>query len=335
MKKWIAGLLLVLIIFIYLLGPKPSPILWTYVLPAVPKALTEIEPYILEKERSHPIKPDNHARIIWADSSHQKTKYAVVYLHGFPASWKEGDPVHKTFASTFGCNLYLARLADQGLDTTDALVNFTVERLWASAKEALAIGNTLGDKVILMGTSTGSSLNILLAAHFPDKVHALINLSPNIELANPAAFLMNDPWGLQIIRLYSGGKYLIDVDDETTAYWYNTYRLEGLVQLERFVEGAMTEETFKKIHQPSLTLCYYKNEEEQDPTVRVNAMATMHALLSTPDSIKCLIKMATVGAHAMGSDMRSKDIPAVNRELIQFATNTLKMTKVQKLSGNE
>ena len=127
-------------------------------MPKVPTEIATIEQYIIGKESKHPVKPDNEARIIWADSIHKKTAYAAVYLHGFPASQKEGDPVHKTFATTFGCNLYLARLADQGIDTTDALINFTVERLWESTKEALAIGSTLGDKVIVMGTSTGSSL---------------------------------------------------------------------------------------------------------------------------------------------------------------------------------
>ena len=40
------------------------------------------------------IKPDNQARIIWADSSKkEKTKIAFLYLHGFSASQAEGDPV--------------------------------------------------------------------------------------------------------------------------------------------------------------------------------------------------------------------------------------------------
>jgi hypothetical protein len=65
----------------------------------------------------------------------------VVYLHGFSASQEEGDPVHYEFAQKFGCNLYLSRLEDHGVDTTQPLANVTADRLWNSAKEAYAIGN--------------------------------------------------------------------------------------------------------------------------------------------------------------------------------------------------
>ena len=90
------------------------------------------------KKLKHKIKPTNEARIIWFDSSHQKTPYSVVYLHGFSASQAEGDPTHRRFAREFGCNLFLSRLADHGIDTTEALLQFTPDRIWESAKEALA-----------------------------------------------------------------------------------------------------------------------------------------------------------------------------------------------------
>jgi hypothetical protein len=61
----------------------------------------------------------------------------VVYIHGFSASQEEGDPVHYTFAKKFGCNLFLNRLADHGVDTTEPLLNVTADKLWSSAKEAL------------------------------------------------------------------------------------------------------------------------------------------------------------------------------------------------------
>ncbi|MFZ8461094.1 alpha/beta hydrolase, partial [Staphylococcus aureus] len=85
----------------------------------------------------HKIKENNEARIVWAnDTLKQKTNYAIVYLHGFSASQEEGNPVHRNIAKQFGCNLYLARLAEHGIDTVDALFNYTADRLWESAKEA-------------------------------------------------------------------------------------------------------------------------------------------------------------------------------------------------------
>src|ERR1051325_5355783 len=138
--KWL-GIFLLLLIAVYFLGPQPSSAHLSKELPLVPTEATPLENYIHDQEVLHKLKPDNEARIIWLhDSLKDKTDYAVVYLHGFSASEKEGDPVHIDFAKKFGCNLYLPRLADHGIDTSEPLANFTAEKLWNSSKEALAIG---------------------------------------------------------------------------------------------------------------------------------------------------------------------------------------------------
>src|SRR6478736_5148107 len=188
------GIPLVLIALIYFLGPKPKKASWNMAMPKVPQQPVELENYIANEESKHLIKADNEARIIWNDSTKKKTPYSVVYLHGFSASYKEGDPVHKTFAKDFGCNLYLPRLADHGIDTTDQLLQFTPDRLWESSKEALAIGKAIGEKVIVMSTSTGGTMALILAAEYPQDVYALINMSPNIAINDAAARLLNDPW---------------------------------------------------------------------------------------------------------------------------------------------
>ena len=124
---------------IYFLGPEPDKPVWDPTLPLVPQEPLELERYIAANENRHRVKPDNEARIVWSDSSKKKTPYSVIYLHGFSASQGEGNPVHVQFAREFGCNLFLARLADHGIDTTEQLLYFTPDRWWASSKEALAI----------------------------------------------------------------------------------------------------------------------------------------------------------------------------------------------------
>jgi pimeloyl-ACP methyl ester carboxylesterase len=328
MKKWrIAIGILFFIVAVYLMGPRPSaPVLDTS-LPVVPTEPSAVEAFIQQQEAKHKLKPDNQARIVWAnDSSKQKTDYAVVYLHGFSASQEEGDPVHLRFAKQFGCNLYLARLADHGIDTTEALIDFTADRIWSSAKEALMIGKQIGQKLILISTSTGGTLALKLAAEYPEHVHALINLSPNIRINNPAAFLLNDPWGLHIARMVMGGNYNntdISAESERWQYWNGKYRLEATVQLQELIETTMVTETFQKVTQPSLTLYYYKNEEEQDPQVKVSAMLQMNKELSTRDSLKFAISVPTAGAHVLGGAMASKDVESVYAEMEKFAIHTL------------
>src|ERR1700730_16216816 len=168
-KKWWL-LIPLLLILIYFLGPRPKDPVYSIVMPAVPAGTTGLVNFIRDKEATHHLKPDNEARIVWADSARKKTAYAIVYLHGFSASQGEGDPTDLYIAKKYGCNLFLSRLAEHGVDTPDAMVNLTADNYWASAQEALAIGEQLGTKVILMGTSTGGTLALQLAATYPDKV---------------------------------------------------------------------------------------------------------------------------------------------------------------------
>lgn len=320
---------ILLIVGIYFLGPKPNRPEFNLVVPEVPGTPEALEQYIVGREAKHRLKLRNEAHVVWNDSSKQKTEYAVVYLHGFSASQMEGDPTHRRFAKEFGCNLFLARLADHGVDTTEALMLYTPDRSWESAKEALAIGEKIGDKVILMSTSTGGTLALKLAAEYPDKVFALINLSPNIALRNGAAFIANDPWGLQIARLVVKGDYNVsDATEEESKYWNKKYRIEAVSQLEELIESTMTKDLFQRIEQPSLTLYYYKNEEEQDPQVKVSAMLKMNEQLATPADSKVIVNIPTAGAHVIGSSLTSKDIEGVYKEIEKFAVGKLQLKKV-------
>lgn len=314
---------------IYFAGPKPGRPSFDTRLQTILATPHQLEAMINAKERLHQIKPDNEARIVWADSTKKKTEYAVVYLHGFSASQEEGDPVHRRFAKTFGANLYLARLSDHGIDTTETLLNFTADRFWNSAKEALSIGKAIGDKVILITCSTGGTVGLMLAAEYPDDVHALINMSPNIALKDPAAFLLNNHWGLQIARAVLGSRYREWVaDPERARYWNSKYRIEALTQLEELVESSMNRETFERVKQPCLTLYYYKDEEHQDPEVKVSAMLEMHEQLGTPPDLKQAIAMPDAGAHVLGSSLTSKDIEGVYAAMEKFAVEKIGMRPV-------
>ncbi len=321
--KWL-GIIVLLLIIVYFLGPHPSSPKYNKDLPSVAGEAALLQKYVRDQEAKHKLKPDNEARIIWFnDSSKQKTEYAVVYLHGFSASQEEGDPAHLQFAKKFGCNLYLSRLAEHGVETTEPMLNLTADNLWNSAKEAYAIGKQLGKKVILMGTSTGGTLALKLAAEYPE-IAALILLSPNISINDPNAWLLNNHWGLQIARMVKG-KY--NTSSDTTAaykrYWYHRYRMEATVQLEELVETTMKASLFEKIKQPVLLLYYFKDEDHQDKTVKVSAMKRMFRQLGTPADLKKEVALPNTGDHVIGSYIKSKDVKAVIDECEKFGRETL------------
>ena len=327
--KWLIFIFLLLVIG-YLLGPKPTSSKFSPELPYVPADMAGISQYIEIKESTHKIRPDNHARIIWAnDSAKLKTTYSIVYLHGFSASQAEGEPAHREIAKKFGCNLYLARLAEHGIDTTESMQKLTVDKYWQSVKEALAIGRQIGNKVILMGTSTGGSLALKLAAEYKD-VHALVLLSPNIEINDPNAWVLNNPWGLQLARLILGSEYIESKDKRPVykQYWSAKYRIEAAVALQEFLETTMTEETFQRVTQPLLMLYYYKDEIHQDSTVKVSAMKEMFEKLGTPPNKKRSVAMPNTGNHVIASYIKSNDVEGVKNEIENFFKDVLKISPV-------
>ena len=325
--KITAGLILILGA-IYLLGPQPETPVFSNVFPEMPLKPRMLEKAVADFEDRADIKPDNEARIEWAnDSLKEKTEYVLLYLHGYTASRMEGEPVYSDFAKEYGMNVYAARLATQGLDTVDQMVEYYPERVWASAKRALAIAGRLGDRVIIMSTSTGGTLALMLAATFPDKVHALINMSPNIRINDPTAYLLNDPWGLQIARTVLGGKFrhLKNRDSTYEKYWYTTYRIESLVYLQDLLETAMTEETFAKVTCPVLNLYYYRDQAHQDPVVRVDKILWMHDHLGTPTHLKRAVAIPGAETHVIGNGFYSKAVVGVEEACFSFGSEILNL----------
>jgi esterase/lipase len=328
----IIAIVVVVLVIAYLIGPKPSTPVYDLTIPTVPADFTALTNYIKANEAKHKLKPDNEARIVWAnDSAKKKTDYAIVYIHGFSASQEEGEPVHRNIAKEFGCNLYLPRIAEHGIDTVDQMVNLTADEYWNSAKEALAIGKQLGKKVILMSTSTGGTVSLKLAAEYPNDVAALILMSPNIAINNDKAWLLDTHWGLQIARSVTGSNY---VDHQTTnklemQYWYEHYRLEAAVQLQNLVSTSMTKDLFERVKQPTELLYYFKNHIHQDSTVKVSAELQMFDELGTPAALKYKQSIPNAGTHPIASYITSHDTKTVQKAIEAFMGNTLNMHVVE------
>lgn len=334
MKRFlkITSLVVLALIIIYLAGPKfPKPV-YNKTLPEIQIQTSEADAYIKNREANLKIKTDNESRIIWVnDSLKNKTAYCLLYLHGYSASWFEGEPAHRDFARRYGMNLYIPRLAAHGIDTTECLLNMTPDRLYESAKRALVLAHSLGEKVILMSTSTGGTLSLKLAADFPQLVDGLILYSPNIAINDPAAFLVSKPWGLQIARFVKKGNYRISKPDhpEEEQYWQCKQRLEAAVYLQQLVETTMTKETFSKVEKPLFLAYYYKDEKHQDNVVRVDAMLKMFDQLRTPADKKQKTAFPEAGTHVIGCKLLSGAWQDVEKASFEFAEGVLGLKAVQ------
>jgi esterase/lipase len=315
-------LILLAIGCIYAIGPTPKNPKFSDILPPIFDSGADLSNFIAENEAKFKVKPNNEARIVWNDSiSKNKTKYAVVYLHGFTGSHEEGNPVHTNFAKSIGANLYLSRLSEHGLESDNALINMSADNMWESAKEAYAIGKKLGEQVILMGTSNGGTMALMLAAEQYPEIAGLILLSPNIRINNPSAILLDKPWGLLIARAVKQSNF----NTWPTAtplqknYWTTRYRLEALVEVQKTLDEKMIEDNFNKVTQPTLMLYYFKDDTHQDETVKVSAMMQMFDQLGTVKLNKKRVPIPGAGDHVIGSYITSKDIPEVEKQINLFS----------------
>lgn len=334
MKKLFIFLLIIFIALLitYFLGPKAKcPSLNTSI-PNLNLNLTEIDAYVADQEaKVTDLRPGNQARIIWANDSIVKTDYSIVYLHGFSASPMESDPVVFDIAKKFGLNLYLARLADHGRSSTESFLNVNPKDWLDSAREALAIGKIMGNKVVVMSCSTGSTLSAFLAAENPASTDAMIMYSPNFALHDANSRWLAKPWGLQLARkIFKGNYRSIEMQAGAKPFWTTTYRLEGLVNLIVLVNETMTPKTFQKINQPYLLAYYYKDENHCDQIISVPAIQSFHEQTQTLDKDKWNIPFPNVNSHVIANKHQSKDWQSVFAVTEKFMIEVLNIKPSNK-----
>ena len=318
--KWI-GITLCILIVIYILGPTPALPTFADKLPEVIGSPAQIAQRLANNEQKVvALKPDNQARIIWADTAKQlQTDICFVYLHGFFASYREGMPTALNLAKHYKANLICNRMPGHGIADKDAFLQTTPESMWASAQEALVIGAKLGKRVIVIGTSTGGSLALLLASKYPKMITAVVTYSPLIDFKEKAIWLLYKPWGLQIVTLLNGSAYITEpYSPKVRLYWTAEYRVEGAIALANLIANSMHRQTFQKVNLPIFVGAYYKDEAHQDNVVSVKAMQDMFKQLGTEAGKRKFVLFPKAGHHVIGSDFRAHYTSKVVEETIAF-----------------
>ena len=108
----------------------------------------------------------------------------------------------------------------------------TVNAWLNDADEALRIGRLLGERVVVVGTSTGGTLAAWLAARADVELAALVLISPNFAVRNASARLLHMPWGGQLAELVVGPERSWQAGSEPhERYWTTRYPTRSLVTL--------------------------------------------------------------------------------------------------------
>jgi hypothetical protein len=107
------------------------------------------------------------------------------------------------------------------------------------------------------------------------------------------------------------------LNDETPGrkdYWLNSQNTNGYLTLQKTIDAIARPEIYSRIKMPVFMGYYFKNEEEQDKTVSVEAMRQMMGQLGTPQSQKVEKAFPESGHHVIASRITSKDWQSVQKE---------------------
>lgn len=317
-----------ILVIVYMLGPKLDHQKLIIQYPEVPTRVDDLEKYLQQREDTViGLKPGNEAYIVWADSANKhKTAYSIVYIHGFGASPMEGDPVHRFLAAHFGANLFVTRLPEHGIKRDNAMEYLTPQVLANAAGEAYNIGKSLGDEVIVIGTSMGGALTLLLASQQPD-IKAVAVYSPAIRDYGERLSAFYNPWMEKIMEKTITEKKMLRQarEGEKAKYWSEDYHLNSYESLATIMYDNMNQETFKKINQPLFLGYYYDTQEKQDNVVSVPKMKEMFQEISTPEALKREKAFPKAGDHVIGSSITSGDWEGVLFSTIDFLENVVKI----------
>ncbi len=251
MLVWAGIVLCSILIVIFVMGPKVEADTTIHPL-TLPSDLDE---YLKKSESAFTdIVPGTEKTIIWAGQPGVKTALAVIYLHGFSASRQETAPLSDKVATELKANLFYTRFTGHGR-TNEAMRNGSVNAWINDLHEAMEIGRKLGEKIILIGLSTGATAATWLATQpMAEDVAAFILISPNFGLADKRSIILTRPWGGPLAERLLGPEYGWDSHNKLHhKYWTHRFPTKALLPMLAMVKLA-TSQDLNTIRKPLLII---------------------------------------------------------------------------------
>jgi pimeloyl-ACP methyl ester carboxylesterase len=280
----------------------------------MPERLAMLDGYISEKESRVPgIREGCEKKIVWHGNQRQRRDLAIVYIHGFSASRMETWPLCDRLAEANGANLFYTRLTGHGQDGP-AMAQATVADWLNDGMEAVAIGRRLGRKIILVGTSTGATLAVCLAARpaVAAHIHRLVLLSPNYFPKNPPAAAALWPPSFRIMeQLYGDWRRFSMANDRHARYWTVRYPIKAIATMMQLVRRSWQVDP-KNAAMPVLMMV-----NPWDRVINVTLAVTRY--LAFPSAQKKLVlfrENKDLGRHVLAGDILAPEATAKAMDII-------------------
>lgn len=240
MKRFLAilGGAALILLAAFFVGPRPqAEVEITFDPNSIPD---DIDNWLAQSEaRIGGITPGAEKEVIWADpASPAKTPIAVIYLHGFSATRHETRPLAELVAARLNANLFYTRLSGHGQDG-EALAAASVKDWLNDTVEAIAVGRRIGEKVLIIGTSTGATLATWAMSGSPwtDSISGSVLISPNYAVQGATIGMLTMPWAETILPLAVGRTRSWEPANEEQGKWWTTsYPLTALIHMGALLE---------------------------------------------------------------------------------------------------
>ena len=194
-KKIFYSLLAIISIFVVWIVIAMFPILTVEKLPNsfpnVSDVPEDIDGYLKQKESEvSDIYPYAEKTVFWNNSKKNKTKYSIVFIHGFTTTGYQSKEFLNKLSAALNANLFMTRLSGHGVPY-EGTKQMQIDKIMYDVAEAIIIGERIGENVILIGHSLGGALSMLAADDelLSKKIDTLVLFAPGNSGISPFAFM--------------------------------------------------------------------------------------------------------------------------------------------------
>jgi esterase/lipase len=321
--RWRLGIFLAVVVTILIgiaMGPRP-PIDETIRFD-FGSVSDDVEQWVAQREAAvETVRSGAEKEIVWADpTTKQKTPLAVIYVHGFSATKWETRPLPDKVAKALGANLFLTRRTGHGQDG-EALAKASLNDWINDIAEAIAVGEKLGDRIVIIGGSTGGTLAIWAAsnARLINKVVGLVLISPNFQPKGFSVGLLNMPWGNYLLPMIFGDTRSWEPTNEAHGQWWTTsYPSRAVFSMAALLRAV------EKIDKKALDVPAFFIFSPKDTVVEPDATRRVFAEWGGPKQEFLVENSEDPGNHVIAGDILSPGTTDQLAELIIEWVGTLK-----------
>ena len=257
--------------------------------------------------------------IIWADpTAKSPTDISVIYIHGFSATKHETRPVTDKVAEVLDANIYYARLKGHGRDGEGmAQADF---QDWANDfAEAIAIGEKIGKKIIIISASTGSTLATwgLTKPELSKNVAGIVMISPNFELHGISTWLANIPWAETILPAVAGTqRSWKPLNKDHGKWWTTNYPSKAIFPMTSMLK------VLKNIDKSTITKPAFFIYAPEDKVIMAQEVAKVASQWGGPTKILKIEETSDPYKHVIAGDILSpENTNRVTYEIIAWASS--------------